>query len=141
MMLNGVSWLRTGVILGLFSLVGCGGGAGDDLPTAKVKGTVTAGGKPVTEGEITFSPVKAGKNAGGTVWPDGSFTLTTYVKDDGAIIGQHKVTYTPAMIAVEANASGHTPTPVSPYSGMVPKEAEITISGGDNQVSIELIKK
>jgi hypothetical protein len=102
---------------------------------------VTVNGEPVTGGDLVFAPVGKGKNAAGTVGSDGSFTLTTYIKDDGAIIGKHKVTFTPASVAATSvPAGGHTPTPVSPYAGMVPEEAEITISAGENHIDIELVK-
>jgi hypothetical protein len=137
------SCLRVGGLLGLISLVsllGCGAGS-DDLPTAKVSGKVTANGAPVTGGDLVFAPIGKGKNAGGTVGSDGSFTLTTYIKDDGAIVGKHKVTFTPASVAAPSTpAGGHTATPASPYAGMVPKEAEITISAGENKIDIELVK-
>ena len=141
---NSRSWLRVGGLLSLVSLVsllGCGA-ASDDLPTAKVTGKVTADGEPVTGGDLIFVPIGKGKNAAGTVGSDGSFTLTTYIKDDGAIVGKHQVTFTPASVAVAAPAAGgHTPTPASPYAGLVPEEAEITISAGENSIDIELVKR
>jgi hypothetical protein len=58
---------------------------------AHVTGTVTVDGKPIAGGTITFVPAK-GKAAIGSIGPDGRYTLTTFTADDGAIVGDHKVT-------------------------------------------------
>ena len=50
---------------------------------------------------MTFVPVKDdgsprdGKAAIGTIGPGGLFVLTTYEKDDGAILGKHRIVYSP----------------------------------------------
>lgn len=92
-----VALLGIGTLLG----AGCGGGS-DDPTTAAVSGKVTRGGQPVSGGTVMFSPRASadkkapGKPAASVVGTDGTFTLTTYAKNDGAVIGKHQVTYTPA---------------------------------------------
>lgn len=82
-------------------LIGCG--SGDQLDVAPVRGTVTCNGKTLTSGDVTFSPIAEsqegmpGKPAFGSIGPDGTFVLTTYESNDGAVIGKHRVTYTPAL--------------------------------------------
>lgn len=79
-------------------------GCGSDLPpTAKVRGTVTIGGKPLESGTITFYP-RQGRPASGAIQPDGSYQLTTFREGDGAVLGPHKV-------AIHANrvTGGATP--------------------------------
>jgi hypothetical protein len=66
-------------------LSGCGG-----PKIAKVTGRVTYDGKPVTEGKIRFYP-ESGRMALGNIGPDGTYTLTTFKPDDGALIGTHQV--------------------------------------------------
>lgn len=89
------------VALSVFAalLSGCGGGEYD---TAPVTGTVTFNGRPVTTGQIRFVPqgespdaVLTGKPAQGKVQSDGTFVLTTYEEGDGAVIGKHRVYYSP----------------------------------------------
>lgn len=73
-------------MLGL--VVGCG----RSLPAvAPVRGTVTRGGKPITQGMVAFQPEK-GRMGVGTIGADGRFTITTFAAGDGAIIGRHAVT-------------------------------------------------
>jgi hypothetical protein len=63
--------------------------------TAPVRGRVTLDGKPLTSGTVSFSP-DAGRAGGGEIGADGSYTVGTYTKSDGAIIGKHKVAVSPA---------------------------------------------
>jgi hypothetical protein len=73
------------LLLGMLCL-GCGQG----LDLAPVSGRVTLDGKPVTQGEVTFIP-EDGPSAFGSIGADGTFRLTTLNKDDGALVGRHKV--------------------------------------------------
>lgn len=67
-------------------------GCGPRLPeTGPVTGKVTFQGKPVPEGTITFYPTQ-GRSATARLQPDGSYTLTTFSENDGAIVGSHQVT-------------------------------------------------
>ena len=79
-------------------LAGCGGAGG--LDTARVSGTVTLDGKPLTQGTVSFTPEK-GRGATGQIASDGSFTLTTYKKGDGAVVGRHQV----AIVSIEHPAA------------------------------------
>lgn len=84
-----------------FLLTGCGGG--EQLEVAPVTGTVTCNGKPITSGSVSFTPISEeakgmpGKPAFGDIGSDGTFVLTTYEEGDGAVIGKHRVTYTPTL--------------------------------------------
>jgi hypothetical protein len=70
---------------------GCGG-AGKPV---KVSGILTLDGKPFPGATITFTPAEgSGKPAGGRSEVDGSFQLTTYKPDDGALPGDYKVSVT-----------------------------------------------
>src|SRR5262245_46771168 len=76
---------------------GCGSGAGAQAaPTVPVKGKVTFKGQPVTQGTVVFEP-DGGREAHGEIQPDGSFMLTTFNKDDGAVPGTHRVAVTGAV--------------------------------------------
>ena len=66
---------------------------------APVHGTVTIDGRPVSQAKVMFAPVEnaenavnPGKPAFGLLRENGSYTLTTYENDDGAIVGKHWVT-------------------------------------------------
>ncbi|HEY1376103.1 MAG TPA: hypothetical protein VGF55_04885 [Gemmataceae bacterium] len=79
--------LRLAGLAAVLLAVGCHRGP----QLARVTGAVTVGGKPVTAGTISFIPA-AGKAAVGTIGPDGRYSLTTFTADDGALVGDHKVT-------------------------------------------------
>jgi len=67
-------------------------GCGPSRPeVAKVKGKVTFQGKPVTSGQVIFWP-ETGRSARGKINPDGTYILTTFDSEDGAVLGNHIVT-------------------------------------------------
>lgn len=140
-------WFGRSTSLGLLiflSLVvaGCGG-----PPRAKVNGKVVVNGQPVTEGSLTFAPLgsgdagKPGSPSIGQIKPDGTFALGTAKESDGAVIGRHQVLYT-APVPEGPDWDGYgTPPPmkVSPFSGFVPKESEVEVKAGKNEITIELV--
>lgn len=79
-------WLGV-ILLACLAVAGCGG---DQLPTAPVQGKVLYQGKPLQFGAVTFQPA-AGPPASGAIQPDGTFRLSTYGNNDGAVLGMHKV--------------------------------------------------
>jgi hypothetical protein len=73
----------------LLAPLGCGR-AGPEM--ARVTGKVTYQGKPVPKGTIAFIPVADGRNATGALAPDGTYRLQTEEPNDGAQLGEYKVT-------------------------------------------------
>ena len=119
---------------------GCGYNSGDK---GSVNGKVVANGQPVTAGQLTFAPASgtAGAPAIGSIESDGTFTLTTDKPGDGAAIGKHTVTYA-APPPEDPNWDGYgTPPPMkkSPFDGMVPKEKEVEVKAGSNDITVELV--
>lgn len=99
----GGSWLKHsyGVVFcrvvfcgAIFSVaVGCGPGRDPNLPpTAPAGGQVIYNGKPIDHGAVTLHPVGEGNPAVGALDENGKFTLSTYTRGDGAVLGSHKVT-------------------------------------------------
>ncbi len=125
-------------------LAGCG-----REQLASVTGVAMHNGQPVKGGTFIFSPVggatpaNPGKPASAVVKDDGSFTLGTYGKDDGALVGKHRVIYTPPQPELtdeQRSDPTYIATP-SPYVGCAPKEMEIEIKPGKNQLQIELVSR
>lgn len=74
----------------LFAIVVCSGcNSGPDL--GPVNGTVLIDGKPLKFGKVMFQRVEGGQPATGEIQPDGSFVLSTFRPEDGAVIGTHRV--------------------------------------------------
>jgi hypothetical protein len=75
----------------LFALGICFGCDSGQLKTYPVKGKVVfADGSPVKVGTVETKSVDYGVQATGNIDLDGSFTLTTYRANDGAVSGQHR---------------------------------------------------
>lgn len=78
------------------SLAGCGE---SKFPVRPATGQVLCGGKPVTTGSVSFTPIgepnvlETGKAATAALGADGKFVLTTFERFDGAIVGKHRVQY------------------------------------------------
>jgi hypothetical protein len=66
-------------------------GCADRSKPVQVKGIVTLDHKPVVGAMITFLSQKGGRDAHGWSGPDGSFELTTFSPNDGALAGDYKV--------------------------------------------------
>jgi hypothetical protein len=85
---------RRYLLLALLSSVllqfGC---SGDDRPKmAKVTGVVTYKGAPVAGATINFVSETAPRGATGVTDDKGQYQLTTFDNNDGAVLGDHKVT-------------------------------------------------
>lgn len=124
----------------IFTFVGCESGPA----TEPVKGKVTANGAPVTGGSLTFAPLSGQTLAASEpmttdVKSDGTFAL-----EKGAVAGKHRVIYTAPAMEFDAQAwdgKGEPPrAPESPFDGMKPKETEIEIKSGANDLTIDLVK-
>ena len=103
MTLRGVA--ASALLCGLFALTGCGS------DSAAVTGKVTFQGTAVNGGSLQFLPVASGSSnpgmpAAGEIQADGTYVLGREAKADGAVIGKHRVIYTPPMpqLADPANA-------------------------------------
>ncbi len=77
------------------SLIGCG--AEGDFPTVPTTGRVVCEGQPVPLVMVFFEPLQSGKAALvgkqgiANAEADGTFKVSTYGDNDGAVVGRHRV--------------------------------------------------
>lgn len=131
-------WIMSLSFLAMTTAVtGCGGSK-----MAAVSGTVSHKGKPITGGTLIFSPAVSGQPASAEVEPDGTFKLGTIKPGDGALIGKHRVTFTPPPQQLtekqQSDPKYNAPPPL--YMGLVPKQVEVEIKSGPNVLEIELVR-
>lgn len=121
--------------IGIFTfacLLGCQEATYDVAP---VRGTVTIDGQPFAQGKVMFAPIaqggslKSGKPAFGPLQPDGSFVLSTYGEEDGAVVADHWVT----VISLDQKATN--------FARMTVREKQTVAAGSDNQFAIQLTKQ
>jgi hypothetical protein len=77
-------------LLAVGFLLGCNQSAGP--PTYPVRGNVTYQGKPLAGAAVTFMADGASRAATGKTDASGSFQLTTFKENDGAVPGSHVIT-------------------------------------------------
>lgn len=82
------------------------------LETAPVRGKITIDGKPLQTGKVRFAPER-GRGATGDIQPDGTYKLTTYSPDDGAIVGKHRVSIEARRDAGKRSVENEEPVPPS----------------------------
>ncbi|MEN6408071.1 MAG: hypothetical protein ABFC77_16575 [Thermoguttaceae bacterium] len=95
----------------------------DRSPIAPATGKVLFNGKPLQFGLVMFVP-DHGRPAEGEIQSDGTFQLTTYQKNDGAVIGHHRV----AITCEKSSKSGEVEESPGP-SLIPPKYSEYKTSG------------
>ena len=145
-----------GAGLGLLLTAGCGlafvatlTGCGSGVPMGKVSGKVTYNSQPVKDGDLTFVPVAgpadkdAPRQPGIAAIENGSFTATTVKPGDGLGVGKYNVSFNarnPPWEAPEYDGVGPPPeAPKSEYAGLVPKETQVEIKAGSNDLNVELV--
>jgi hypothetical protein len=110
-------------------LAGCGVKQGQ-LPLAKVTGQVTFRGAPLTAAVIKFYPVQSSGTGVRVAFAhldhEGRYCLSTYGHDDGAILGDHRVTIEcpPEMQTGSGNMVKHEVT----FGAMPPQQSKAPIS-------------
>lgn len=130
------------LILGLF-FFGCSGCGSGKPPVAPVSGKVVYQGKPLRFGYVFFHP-EAGTQGRGAIQPDGTFTLTTYLDNDGAQIAKHKVRVTSFEVQDPAGDpkrfAGGTGKSLIPekYTSLVTTDLSKEVAAGPNTFEIVL---
>jgi hypothetical protein len=100
---------------------------------APVHGKVTIDNKPLFQGKVMFAPVakgngvNSGKPAWGNIQPDGTFRLTTYKNDDGAIVGEHWVTI--------MNSDEKLPKGVPAFSRLIVPKKAVVAANNKNEIN------
>ena len=117
---------------------------------APVHGTVTIDGRPVSQAKVMFAPVEnaenavnPGKPAFGLLREDGSYKLTTYENDDGAVVGKHWVTLVNlTRKAAKNQTEGNRTISSLPSFTRLTVPQQVTVAAGqENQIDIKLTAK
>ncbi len=114
----------------LSSCWGCGSNAAPYVgKTVPVKGKVTYKGKLLTQGQIVFEPDNSGREAHGSIQPDGTFELSTFAKGDEAVPGTHR-------IAVTSGKVGKVVVPVK-YKNTSSSKTEVEVAEGKSEYVVD----
>jgi hypothetical protein len=128
-----LSWMM--LTLAALSLAGCSG------QTAPVNGRVKfkdGSDVAVLAGyEVAFEPAGGKASAVGQIAPDGTFKLSTFGADDGAIPGQHRVAITPPQ-SPDPDKPPQKPHIPAKYNQFETSGLAAEIKPGRNDVQLEL---
>jgi hypothetical protein len=111
--------------------------------TAAVQGTVTLDGQPLSKGKVMFAPVaasgsaKVGKPGFGQVNAEGRFIVSTYGKEDGAVVGTHWVTVIQTIVPNNSHATPDTAESVQFIHYKFPQQQTVA-AGSENKIDIAL---
>ena len=135
--------LVLGLVLGLLPLAGCAR-HGPSLPEpVPARGKVLLpSGQPLRAGRVQFNRLDPPNvDAFGDVAADGSFTLTTYKPDDGAVPGRYVVTISPYNYRHKSGspvrAEGAAQIPAK-YLEAETSKLEVEITDGENVLEVKL---
>lgn len=132
----------TTALISMFVATLSSGCAKQEFKTALVSGQCTCKGEPMTAGLLILAPVdesgsdkpttNLGKPAQALIQSDGSFTMSTYGKDDGAVVGKHRVVLNLAVLDED--------DPKQPCL-KVAKDLIVEVEPGGNDLEIDLAGK
>jgi hypothetical protein len=147
------------LLLGLTAISGCG--SDGRLPTAPVAGKITFDGKPLANAEIWLVPRSDEvKNAKVTIRPyaktrpDGTLTVTSYLVDDGAPLGEYAIMIVPpgSRTNTDEERANDAPSEAkrrerplasfpAKYRDPTTSGLTFTVKGGPNQLVLDLKSK
>lgn len=118
------------------ALSGC-----NSAKTHPVNGTVKfkdgADGSALVGYTVDFESLEQKVSGSGEVQSDGTFRISTYGDNDGAVPGKHRISITPP---IPADPDALPPKPLIPpkYGGLDTSGLEVEIKRGPNDVTLEL---
>ncbi len=132
-------------------------GCGPSGPAmGRVNGIVTYDDKPLAAAEVMFVPVDGGRPARSLTDSQGGYVLTTFTKNDGAIVGEHLIVVAKGDAASSSDHASDdipasppipgmpqaTPLPASQiperYGRTESSGLKATIHRGDNTIDLDL---
>lgn len=121
-----MTFVKFGLLLVCTALFfGCG--SDSRRPTFPVTGTVKLNGKPVDGAVVTFQLTEGKESAIASTDKDGSYSLSMFRPNDGALAGQYKVSITKFDVEPVKASSGLVPGQVN--SGDLPTDYEAPTVG------------
>ncbi|MBN2291376.1 MAG: hypothetical protein JXM70_03060 [Pirellulales bacterium] len=128
------------LVLGLVMvcLFGCGS---SDLPVYAVNGRVTfPDGAPVGAGWVEFRPIEAPRPvvSRGEIQADGTFELSTFKPNDGAIKGRHRAIVKPKMLFLKKERTEVPAVAIDPRFGSY-ETSNLEFTVNDNPAENEFL--
>jgi hypothetical protein len=117
--------------LAAVAALGCSDGRPSRVP---ISGKVLIDGQPLKYGNVRFTPENA-RMSGGMLDSEGRFSLSCFERDDGAVIGLHRVTVAAGETLSPTKVRWHAPRK---YSDLGTSGLTQEIKGPDDNLVINL---
>jgi hypothetical protein len=117
------------LVIAALAITGCSGEKINRPDPVAVTGVVTHNGTPVEGADVVFQPASHTYAAAGKTDASGTFTLTAFNPNDGAVPGEYKVTVSKRKVTGQAAASDDAPTTVKQEVLLPIKYADPNSSG------------
>jgi hypothetical protein len=131
---SSLSAIRCAAGIVIVAAIGCGS---DGPPTFPVTGEVRYRDAPLADAQVTFIPTEGqGPPATGATNAGGVFHLSTFGKDDGALLGKHQVTISKMTPSTGTSESSYpTMQSVIPPTYASPMTSNLTAEVKDAQTN------
>ena len=124
-----------GLVVALAVCAGCGGGPSDTPELGTGHGTVKLDGQPLPKATVRFTPVETGRHSTGETDDNGYYELQYTQRDEGALLGKHKVSIRTYRSEDDEVTPEKLPTK---YNTETTLEAEV--KSGSNEINFEDLK-
>ena len=137
------AWLRSAVLTAMLASVaaaGCSGSRKRELPPlGRVKGVVTLDGAPLARAAVAFVPYERGNASYATTDAEGRYTLRYSARNEGAVVGQHRVEIRTGGEGRDADGNLTETAERVPARYHATSELLVEVAAGDNTLDFPLV--
>jgi hypothetical protein len=108
-------------------------------PLGRVTGVVTLDGVPLPRAAVAFVPYERGNGSYAVTGPDGGYVLQYTARDDGAVVGRHRVEIRTGGEGRDADGNLVETPELLPARYHARSELTADVSAGDNRLDFSLV--
>lgn len=138
----GPAWIRYAVLataLASLAATGCSGRKRELPPLGRVTGVVTLDGEPLARAAVAFVPYEPGNASYATTDAEGRYTLRYSVRDEGAVVGRHRVEIRTGGEGRDADGNLTETAERVPARYHATSELLVEVAAGDNTRDFSLV--
>lgn len=126
-------------MLASLAAAGCSGRKRELPPLGRVTGVVTLDGAPLARAAVAFVPYERGNGSYGTTDAEGRYTLRYSARDEGAVVGRHRVEIRTGGEGRDANGNLVETAERVPDRYHATSQLLVEVAAGDNTLDFPLV--